>query len=73
MKKALQRSVGRRRPPRRWAPKRWPGMPSLMVPTSEIKVFITSRDGTCGECGAVLSRSGKARIDMRPATGLPVW
>jgi hypothetical protein len=28
-----------------------------MVRASEIKVFISSREGTCGDCGAPLTRS----------------
>ena len=43
-----------------------------MVRTSEIKVFISSREGTCGECGAPLSRSAWICLDeVKGALCLP--
>jgi hypothetical protein len=47
-------------------------MPNLMAGTSEIKVFISSREGTCGECGAVLSRFAWISLDeVKGAVCLP--
>lgn len=38
-------------------------MPRAMSPSSDIKVFITSGDGTCGECGVPLERSAWICLD----------
>jgi hypothetical protein len=43
-----------------------------MVPASEIKVFISGREGTCGDCGAPLPRSAWICLDqVKGAVCLP--
>jgi hypothetical protein len=38
-------------------------MPKEMSPPSDLKVFISSREGACGECGATLARSAWIYLD----------
>jgi hypothetical protein len=43
-----------------------------MSPSSDIKVFISSREGTCGDCGATLDRSAWIYLDqVKGAVCLP--
>ena len=47
-------------------------MPNPMSDPSELKVFISSREGTCGECGAQLTRSAWICLDkVKGAVCLP--
>jgi hypothetical protein len=47
-------------------------MRKVMVRASEIKVFISSREGTCGDCGEPLSRSAWICLDeVKGALCLP--
>jgi hypothetical protein len=47
-------------------------MPNPMARAPEIKVFIASREGTCGECGAELARSAWIYLDqVKGAVCLP--
>jgi hypothetical protein len=47
-------------------------MPNHMSGTLELKVFISSREGTCGECGAPLTRSAWICLDkVKGAVCLP--
>jgi hypothetical protein len=47
-------------------------MPNQMSDPSELKVFISSREGRCGECGATLTRSAWICLDqVKGAVCLP--
>ena len=47
-------------------------MPKHMSDPSDLKVFISSREGTCGECGAQLTRSAWISLDkVKGAICLP--